>query len=219
MKSLVAPFVVALGFALTACSHGAAFRPTQNVRAVSPTGQPAAAYEIHTARGEQPDVDVFVWSEGASRQHGRTAIDASLLVRNRSAAAITLDERALALDAFTAQDRPVPEPALTRIIADRGTLTVPPGEASTFRLRYELPVALDPDDLGALRLRWALLQRDGEQHLQFTDFRRRPEPTTTTAVVAYDPLFGYYDPFFWGPPVFHRPFVTPHRVIVERRHR
>jgi hypothetical protein len=57
----------------------------------------------------------------------------------------------------------------------------------------------------------------GERYVQFTEFRRQPEQVAS-AEVYYDPIFGFYDPFFYGPPYgYHLNYYVPiRRVVVER---
>jgi hypothetical protein len=86
---------------------------------------------------------------------------------------------------------------------------------------YELPVSIDPDRIGSMRLRWAVDHADERRYVQFTDFRRLPEYTATTGVFYYDPVFGYYDPFLYGPPYGYR-YHHRHpvgRVIIQQRDR
>jgi hypothetical protein len=81
-------------------------------------------------------------------------------------------------------------------------------------MRFEVPVPVAPDQLGALRFRWGVMRPDGERYVQFTEFRRQPEYVASD-VYYYDPIFGFYDPFFYGPPYgFHFNYYVPVRRVV-----
>jgi hypothetical protein len=215
------PLLVLLS--LAACgTDRAAFRPTDNVAAQGHGGQPAAAYDIRRAPGEDPHVHINVWSRGAYADGDQTIVRMSVEVRNTGNEPVTLEPGALQLEAYRNSGAPLPAPQLVQTMAPGGILTVPPGEAATFQLAFAIQPSIDPDSIGGLRLRWALQHDDGRRYVQFTDFQRVPEPTyVATGFVYYDPIFGVYDPFFYGPPYgYHLRHQYPvRRVIIEHRDR
>ena len=202
---------LALILLVAACGERAAFRPTENVVAEGTGGQPAAAYEIRSEPGEQPRATVQVWSRGATRNADRTYVDLTLSVRNTGNAPIQLASDALLVQAFTDEGAPLPDGQLIDI--DPRRLDVAPDSVRDFRVRFALPSAVDPDRIGSLRLRWALLHDQGGRYVQFTDFRRIEEAPSAVYVSYYDPMFGFYDPF-WYPHSFQYR-VPVQRVIVH----
>jgi hypothetical protein len=204
--------------AVAACAQTAEFRPTERVRAVSPSGQPAAAYEIRSdPDADSANISVFVWSEGAEVRRNRTRVELGMTIRNTSDVPVTMDPQALALEAFSTAARPFPQPQLERVFTQRGGYVIPPQTANTFYLRFQFPLALSPERLGSLRVRWALLQDSGERYVQFTEFRRRAD-YPATGYVAWDPWWGMYDPYFWGRP-YYRTYVPVGRVHLQHRDR
>ena len=133
---------------------------------------------------------------------------------------VWLDAGALRLDAYRNSGAQLPSGLLVRSSMPNAALYVPPRETGQIRLEYVIPADVDPDDIGSLRLRWAVAHDDGRRYVQFTDFRRIREQYTTTAGVAfYDPIWGFYDPFLYGPPYrYHSIHRYPvGRVIVRER--
>ena len=204
-----------------ACGQRAQFQPTENVNAVSPSGQPAASYELRVDQTSDPKISVSVWSDGAKRHDDRTFVELSVEVRNTGDRTIHLDRDALALEVFNEQGTPLPAARLASITTEKGSYEVGPRSAATLKLRFELAVPVSPTQLGALRFRWGVVRDDGERYVQFTDFRRQPQYVAAANVVLYDPIFGFYDPFFYGPPYgYHFNYYVPvRRVIVGHRGR
>lgn len=207
--------------AVAACgSTSAAFRPTDNVTASGPGGQPAASYEIRSGPDRDPHVHVNVWSTGAFVEDDRTFTHVSFEVRNTGDASVSIDPRELRLDAFVEDGGQLPSAILVEAMAPGSSMLVPPREASTFRFVFQLPVVIDPDDIGSFRLRWELDHEDGERYVQFTDFRRVRDVAATN-ISYYDPIYGFYDPFLYGPPYgYHLRYHQPvRRVIIQDRDR
>jgi hypothetical protein len=200
----------------------AAFRPTDNVTAKGPGGQLAAAYDVRTGPDRDPHVQVNVWSRGAHAEADRTIVRMSMEVRNTGNALVTLDAEALRLDAYRSSGAMLPTAQLLQIVAPAGVLTVPPGEVATIQLVFAIPVDIAPSAIGSLRLRWGLRHDDGRRYVQFTDFRRVIEPRYVAAgITYYHPIYGFYDPFLYGPPYrYHLRYHVPvRRVFVESRDR
>jgi hypothetical protein len=204
-----------------ACGARAQFQPTDNVNAVSPSGQPAASYELRADQSSDPKITVNIWSDGAARQGDRTYIDLAVEVRNTGDDVVELDRDTLALEAFNTQGTPLPAPRLASVRPEQSSMQVGPRSASTLRLRFEMLVKISPDRVGALRFRWGVVRGDGERYVQITDFRRQPEYVASAALVQYDPIFGFYDPYFYGTPYgYHMNYYVPvQRVVVEQRDR
>lgn len=202
--------------ATIACgSDRAAFRPTDNVTRSAPGGQPAASYEIRGGTDRAAHARVNVWSQGAYVDNGRTMARVGVELRNTGDQYVSLARHELQLDAYLEDGRALPPAQLVHTV---GPLFALPGEATRVELVYALAANVDPDAIGSLRLRWAVEHDDGHRYVQFTDFRRVPE-AVTTGVVYYDPIYGYYDPFLYGPPYgyYLRHRVPIGRVFVDHR--
>jgi len=220
MKSLVTSTATLL-LICGACSERAEFQPTQNPSSVSPSGQPAASYDLRADQTSDAKITVNVWSDGARRIDDHTIVDAGIELRNAGAEPVELDREALALDSFDQRGAPLPPARLVGVKAEKGSDVVAPRSASIFWARFELGAPIAPSHLGALRLRWGVVRDNHDRYVQFTDFRRQPEYAPSTTVVYYDPIFGYYDPFFYGPPFgYHFNYYVPvGHVIVDHRDR
>ena len=211
-----------------ACAEQAAFTPTENVSAVGRGGQPAAAYRIRDGADSDPRVYVTVWSRGAREADGLTLVDVTVSIRNVGAQAVTLRPDALALEAYANDGGPLP---MGQIAVGPGDVTpqrpngidpamfrVEPGHARDVPLQCALPSSVRPNDIGSLRLRWALEQDGGPSYVQFTEFARVQQPVYVSGYATfYDPVFGYYDPFFFPQPFRHdvpvgRVIIRDHRV-------
>lgn len=206
--------------ALVACGNDhAVFRPTDNVTRSGPGGRPAASYDIRADSQHDAHARVNVWSRGAYVEGGRTYARLALELRNTGDEPLAFDASLLQLDMFGNNGADLPRANLVRSTATHGTYQVMPGDTTTIDMLYALPIALDPDRIGSMRLRWAVEHVDDRRYVQFTDFRRVREPSTTSGFVYYDPVFGVYDPFLYGPPygyhTYHRYPVR--RVIIEPR--
>ncbi len=210
-------------FIVAACgTDRAAFRPTDNVTAKGPGGQPAAAYDVRLGPDRDPQVQVNVWSRGAYEEDDRTIVRMSVEVRNTGNELVTLDPDALRLEAFRNSGALLPIAQLLQIAAPAGVLAVAPGETATIQLAFAIQPEIDPDSIGSLRLRWGLRHDDGRRYVQFTDFRRIREPRyVATGIAYYHPIYGFYDPFFYGPPYgYHLRYQVPvRRVFIEHRDR
>jgi hypothetical protein len=162
---------------------------------------------------------VNVWSGGAWVEDGRTLARVAIEVLNLGTAPVQLDTNALRLDAYWSSGAQLPPAQLVSTTSPDASLVVPPNESGVIRLVYQLQVS--PDDIGSMRLRWAVLHDDGKRYVQFTDFRRVRDYPTGTAVAFYDPIWGYYDPFLYGPPYGYRMRyrVPVGRVIIRDRDR
>jgi hypothetical protein len=192
----------------------ASFQPTEDLRATGEQGQPAAAYEVRAANDRLAVVQV--WSRGARvAEDGRTLVSLVAEVQNVGDRPVRLAQEQVRLEAFTRSGAPLPtDLAGVTATAPGGSLAVQAGEVGKVRLDFALRSAVKPDDLGGLRLRWGLAYDDGRGYLQFTEFRRA-EPRTYASGVYYDPIFGLYDPFVYGPPYGFRHYFR-HRVPVGR---
>jgi hypothetical protein len=221
MKVLISSTAAALLLIVGACAERARFQPTEKVSAVSPTGQPAASYELRADESSDPQITVNVWSEGAKRRDDVTSVDLAVQVRNGSDREVRLDRDVLALEAFHTKGALLATGRLAALTTEKGSDVIAPRSASTLTMRFELPAPVSPEQLGGLRFRWGVVRGDGERYVQFTEFSRQQERVASAAFVYYDPIYGFYDPFFYGPPYGYRSnyYVPVRRVIVERRER
>lgn len=200
-------------------SDSAAFSPTTNVTGSGPGGTAAASYEIRMGHDQPAHVRVNVWSHGAWVEDGRTMARVGIEVLNTGELGVSVDTNALRLDAYRNDGAQLPSGQLVRTsVPDRAGLVVAPNETGVVSLDFALPAEVKPDEIGNLRLRWAVAHDDGRRYVQFTDFQRVRQPYATT-VIAYDPIWGYYDPFFYGPPYgYHLRYRVPvGRVIIDHR--
>lgn len=220
MKIFATTTTAALLLIAGACGERARFRSTENGSAVSSSGQPAASYELRADPTSDPKIRINVWSEGASRHAGRTFVDLAVEVRNTGDEQVALDVDALALEAFLTKGTPLPVARLAAVLAEKGSHIVGPRGASMMKLRFELTVPLAPSEVGALRFRWGVVRGDSERYVQFTEFRRNTEQVAA-ARVLYDPIYGFYDPFFYGAPYGYRLnyYVPVRRAFVQQRRR
>lgn len=210
-------FIIAALVSVAACgTERAAFQPTQNVTNAGPGGRLAASYEIRGGPQEDSHVRVNVWSRGAYVENGQTMARVAVEVLNSGDDNVRLDANTVRLEAYANDGAPMPAPVLVRTSAALARMIVAPHETETVRLDYAL--AAKPDDIGSMRLRWGVLHDDGRQYVQFTDFKRVEEPTyVADGVVYYDPVWGFYDPFFYGPPYGYGHHVPIGRVVVRER--
>jgi hypothetical protein len=206
---------------LSACGERARFRPTQDVRAVSPGGLPAASYELRADQTSDDRITVNVWSDGARRDGDRTFVELAVEIRNTNAGAVELDRAALSLEPFNTEGTPLPAARLASIVPEQASLVIAPHSARRIGLRFALTVPVSPTHVGALRFRWGVVRDDGERYVQFTEFRRQPELVAAASHVSYDPIYGFYDPYFYGAPYgYHLNYYVPvRRVVVEHRAR
>src|SRR5919108_414068 len=74
-----------------ACGQRAQFQPTQNATAVSPTGQPAASYDLRVDQASDPRITVTVWSDGVERSDDRTTAKVGLELHNTGDEPVEVD--------------------------------------------------------------------------------------------------------------------------------
>jgi hypothetical protein len=211
---------MAASLASSACAADeAAFRPTTHVTASGHAGQPAASYDVRADTSTVAHVNV--WSRGAYRaEDGRTIIRLVADIQNTGDRTVRLRRDDLRLEAFRRSGSPLGRPRLIRGFFELDR-PIPAGDGRTVELHFAMPAPIDPDSIGGLRMRWGLGYDDGQRYVQFTEFQRVPEPVHATGVVVYDPVFGFYDPYLYGPPYVHhlRHHVPVRRVIVQDRER
>lgn len=208
-----------LATCVAACAERASFQPAEGATAVGLGGQPAAAYDVRTDSEHEPTVHVNVWSRGAVERNGGTVVRLALDMRNAGGQPVRLDPDEVSLTAYGADGRPLGRPARLPAGIDVGSLVVPAGSARTAQLTFAIPDT-SPDRLESLRLRWGLAVDSSERYVQFTDFARRQTYASGALDYDYEPFYGFYDPFFYGPPyVVHDRFHAPIRRVVVRDHR
>jgi hypothetical protein len=219
MKLIRRNIVVATLAVVVGCGgERAAFRPTENVTRSAPGGRPAASYEIRNAPDQPAHAKVNVWSRGAWEEGGRTWARVALEVLNTGGTLVSLDTSGLRLDAFTNRGERLPPAQLVSTTSPNARLDVAANETGMIQLEYVIDANVKPDDLGSMRLRWAINHDDGRQYVQFTDFRRvREQYAYTGGTVFYDPIWGYYDPFLYGPPYgYHLRYRYPVGRTIHR---
>ena len=68
-----------IGLLVAACAERAAYGPTENVTALSPTGEPAAAYHISTQPGQAAQVAVSATWDGGRPQRAHQQLASARL--------------------------------------------------------------------------------------------------------------------------------------------
>ena len=211
--------ITALAAALIAVGCGAeeaSFSPTENVNAESRTGQAAAAYNVRSRSG--PVAKVNVWASGAYRSSDhQTIVQMGVEVQNRGNNPVALDTRTAELDLFDKNGQPLPRATLVSVVPP-GAPMVAAGQAQDFDLYFALPPEqVKPGKIGSLRFRWALAHDSAQRYVQFTDFRRNVNIYPGYyGYYGYEPIYGYYDPWWWGPgPVYYHHHVPVQRVIIR----
>jgi hypothetical protein len=196
---------------LTSCAAPTAqeFRPTENVRAASPEGQPASSYEVHDQSGRI--AEVAVWSRGVYRRApGQpTYLDLGIEVRNTGTQPLDLDPTLLSVEAFAANGAMAPGQLAGMNPDGPATRTIAPAAARDFNVTFALPQGMAPEDVNSFRARWGLVSPDRRRYVQFTQFT--PDTTRTGGFAygyAYLPAYGWYDPFLYDP-------LVPRVVIVH----
>lgn len=150
----------------------ASLRPTTHVTASGHGGRPAASYDVRVDSSTVAQVDV--WSRGAYRDaDGRTIVRLAAEVLNTGVTPVRLGRNDVRLEAFRRGGQPLGH---ARLIGASGVgESIPAGEAGTVDLQFSMPQPVDPDRIGALRVRWALGHDDRRRCIQFTEFQRRAE--------------------------------------------
>lgn len=196
------------------CAGEASFTPTENVNTQSRTGQPAASYNVRSKAG--PVAKVNVWSGGAyrSKDH-QTILQMGVEVQNRGTTPVAFDTQSTELDVFDKNGQPLPRARLVSV-EPPGPPQVAAGQAQDFYLYFAMPgEQIKPGKLGSLRLKWALAHDSAQRYVQFTDFRREVE--VYAGVYGYEPIYGFYDPWWWGAgPIYYHYHVPVQRVIIQR---
>jgi hypothetical protein len=210
--------------ALAACagSEPAAFRPTDRVVAEGRAGEPATAYDVRDPQSNEKLGEVNVWSDGAQKidvqGQQRTAVYLGVRVKNLSQMPLAMDPRELRLEGIQAGSRALGDAALAG--AAPQDLLVPPQSVRDFQLTFLLAPGVNPGDVGAFNLRWAL-DAQGRRILQFTPFRQ--QQARAYAYYGFAPSWGYwYDPYLYDP--FGPRYYVGHRfpaqrVVIVPRHR
>lgn len=206
--------------AMAACAADRAqFQPT-NPAGTGHGGQPAAAYDLRAGPGRSADIEVKVWSRGAYERTDHTIVRLAMELQNTGPHPVALDTQGLRLQAFDNSGRPLPDGQLVEVARPGASVnTVMAGDAATFWLAFALPRHVAPDDLRTMRLRWEVTRASGARYVQFTEFQRLPDYDDTYGYAGwsyYDPLFGYYNPYFYGAPYFGYYNVPVRRVVVDR---
>ena len=161
-----------------ACGERVAFHPTENVLEAGRDGHPAASYQVSIAN--QPAATVDVWSRGAREAQDGTVIDMTIAIRNTSDHRLALDDTALKLETFASDGSRLPEATLIGTNVDYG-FELTPGATRKIDIRFSLPSAYSPKQIGGLRLRWGIRRATGEGYTHVTELTRNSATFATTA--------------------------------------
>jgi hypothetical protein len=164
MKGIIVTAAIAVAGCASTSNRPESMRPTERATGVGADEYPEAEYELrHTA-------EVRVWSRGAyvAKVDGRdrTVVHVGFEVENPTTAPLYLIGQAIAVTAVRAGERTVREPPLASL---EGDLRVPPGEKHDFDFTFALPVGVDPQDVDAFDVRWAVTG-EGIRHREITGF-------------------------------------------------
>lgn len=165
-------------------------------RAPIPDGYAAAEYDLET---EGTDLgEAKVWSKGAYRAtidgNRYTVIELGFEIENELRQPLALQR--IQLDSLTADNLRYQDRRPARVL---GAQEIPPGEESQLTAYFFLPPQVDPNDVEAFRVEWAV----GTGQVRYdesTPFLQQPEPRRTRAGYYYTP---FYDPFVYDP--FYHP--------------
>lgn len=200
-------FTTVAGLVVSGCSRYEAFRPSQEATAASLEGFPAAEYEPQAA--DRALGEVKVWSMGAKKvRYGgepRTLLHTGLEVRNTSNQTIIIDPAQLRLEAVVLDDESLENIEVSNF---EGPARIAAGDAETIDVFFAMPDGIDPDDLDAFRLKWALVGETDERG-------KRAIYTEWTPFIENDmmasgaPGYGYgYGPYGWYAPYGYGPYGT-----------
>ena len=192
------------------CGHRESFRPAETSRDFSLEGYEAAAYDV--SLGDRDVGEVKVWSAGAREVpfegETRTLLHVGLEVENASSSSLSINPADLYVDAVATDDEVLEG---FTVVAVNGPTSIAPGQSGRLDAYFEMPRGIEPDDLDAFQLRWAL--RDGrEVHTEWTSFIERSYPYGYDDRYAY--YYGYpYDPWYgpYGYPAYYGyPYAYPY---------
>src|SRR5262249_20346376 len=144
--------------------------PTENVQSTSPSGHPAASYEVRKQNGQMANVNV--WTRGGYRQapNQPTYLDLGIEVQNTGTGPLDrhtslVDVHVCAADgAEAAGQRAGMSPDGT------GSRTIAAATARDFQVTFALPQGMAPEDVNGFRARWGLVSPDRQRYVQFTQF-------------------------------------------------
>jgi hypothetical protein len=191
MKPII---IIAAGVTLLACGGAREqFTPAERATAQTYEGYTAAEYAIDGRRGELGDAKVFTRGAFRARVDGRerTLVHVGFLIENNARYPIRLRPERLRLDSATVDEYVLQNVEPTRI---EGPAVVRPGDEREINVYFALPPGVDPQNVDAFRVSWALAF-NGDTYAQRTPFVELKEVYYHTPY--YDPF--YYDPFYQRP--------------------
>ncbi len=188
------------------------FEPTERVTGQTENGYSQSLYPLtgpHGAFGE-----MTLWSRGAYRSpDGRSVVQVGFLLHNTSDKPITLRAREIRIGTMRTDDALLSELSP----ADPVDLTVAPQAFGETQYHFVMPDEIDPGEIRAFRLRWAVHGGDA-MYLQRTVFvelhAHDPYPPPYAAGGGYPCWpYGPYDCYF-GPPSYYGPYPPP--AVIHR---
>jgi hypothetical protein len=216
------PVLVAM-LALTAVACAGrreSFAAAENQSLRSTDGYVAARYDALVAG----DVigDVKVWSSGAfaDERSGRTLVHVAFDLENNVDVPYELPPHEVVIEGATT-DGVMRGPA--ELYYQDGDGRVPAGREARLDLWFAMPRGVEPQDLDAFQVRWAVHTTEGRyaQRTPFTEYE--PPAGYALADSAYYYHSPWYDPFLYGPPLYRVTVVHPmpyyyhHRAAGPRR--
>jgi hypothetical protein len=184
------------------------FEPTERVTGQTENGYVQALYPLAGPRG--PFGEALLWSRGAYRgEGGSTVVQIGFSLHNTSDAPIVLRGDELRIGTMRTDDVLLSDLSA----ADAADLVVPPQSLRETQYHFVLPPAIEPGDVQAFRLRWAVVGKDAEyrQRTVFLELHSGdPHPPSYAGGYPcwpYGPYDCFYGPPYWGP---HPPHFIDH---------
>jgi len=207
---------IAFAAALPSCYTGyggpMVFRPTENASSTSPSGEPAAAYNLQDQSGARL-AQIHVWSSGLvpDQAGGASLLRVGIEVRNLGTQAVSLDPSLLSIDVFASNGAQVPGQLAAMRPNERADLTVPATTARNIEVYFRLPAQLAPEYLNGFRVRWGVVAAEGKPYVQFTQFAL---DSSYYDREGYPYAYAYGAPYWWYNP-FYGPFYPGFSVGVR----
>jgi hypothetical protein len=216
---------IALLAVLCGCAAGHRyFEPSERVQGQTVQGYKVAIYALTGSAGVFGEAKV--WSHGAyDAGDGRNVVHIGFEIHNTGKTPIELRPSELRLDVMDDARGPL----LGLKVPDRGARVFAPGAISEASFLFELPAAIGPGDVVALRLHWSVHAGD-QLYLQRTPFieeRERQVYASPSLYYGYPCWpYGPYDCMYMHPygsrlydPVYvpQRVYRTPRSVVRPKR--
>lgn len=188
------------------------FEPTERVTGQTENGYSQSLYPLTGPHG--PFGEMTLWSRGAYRSpDGRSVVQVGFLLHNTSNEPITLRASEVRIGTMRTDDALLSELSP----ADPADLTVAPQAFGETQYHFVMPDEVDPGEIRAFRLRWAVQGGDAmyRQRTVFIELHAHdPYPPPYASGYPCWP-YGPYD-CFYGPPAYYGPYPPP--AVIHHHH-